>query len=293
MMTAISPDPKLRKLIENAAHADSTLCWSCSSCDLECPVNIATSRLRPQKIVRMANLGCLDELLSLPEIWYCLTCGHCNNVCPNLVRPAALISYSRENAILRHKVSQEAILRYKDLFSRFQRVRWHTAARCLRGEVGVISERQWYDWLETPVEKSGEKISDRNLFSGSEAFRNAVGYSGTASCFTCGECGSACPVMCEQSVFDPRVIFRMVNLGLAEELLKSPSIWLCIGCERCTLACSQLVKGDVIIRHLQEMALNEGFADSDFPFRWYEAHKAIYPRLLEEIDKVFGFSSGS
>jgi len=64
-----------------------------------------------------------------------------------------------------------------------------------------------------------------------------------SSCFTCGECSSSCPVAVERSAFDPRFIFRMVNLGLAEELLLSPSIWLCVQCGRCTEACSQLVDG--------------------------------------------------
>ena len=79
----LSPNSKLRSLIETGAQADSRLCWTCGSCDFECPVNIATGRLRPQKIVRMANLGLPLELTSLAEIWYCLTCRRCAAVCPS------------------------------------------------------------------------------------------------------------------------------------------------------------------------------------------------------------------
>jgi ferredoxin len=81
-------NPAIRLRIEQAIRADSTMCWNCSSCDAECPVEIATNRLRPQRIVRFANLGLFEELIASPEIRYCLTCRPCNRVCPNRVKPA-------------------------------------------------------------------------------------------------------------------------------------------------------------------------------------------------------------
>ena len=68
MISKLNSD--LRQVIQKATLADSTMCWTCSSCDSECPVEIATNRLRPQRIVRFANLGLIDELIALPEIWY-------------------------------------------------------------------------------------------------------------------------------------------------------------------------------------------------------------------------------
>ena len=53
----------------------------------------------------------------------------------------------------------------------------------------------------------------------------------------------------------------MVNMGLEKEILASPSIWLCIGCERCTEACGEEVKGHLIIQSLQKLALKEGIVD--------------------------------
>jgi heterodisulfide reductase subunit C len=84
MSNPLIPSLELRKLIESRAFALSSLCWTCGSCDLECPVNRATNRLRPQKLVRMANLGMLEELLGLPEIWYCLNCRRCMMTCPTV-----------------------------------------------------------------------------------------------------------------------------------------------------------------------------------------------------------------
>ena len=80
----------------------------------------------------------------------------------------------------------------------------------------------------------------------------------------------------------------MVNLGMEEEILKFPSIWLCIACQRCTEACGELVSGHNIIRRLQELALEEGMVDKGFPLRWKKAQKAIYPIFIEEIDTLLG-----
>jgi len=288
MLTYTIPDRTLRKTIESNAHAQANLCWTCSTCDSECPVYLATGRLRPQKIVRMANLGFLDDLLSLPEIWYCLTCKRCNYVCPNLVKPASIISFSRQEALRSNLLPWEVFLRYRDFFSRFQRVRWHTAEQCLKGDVESISHELWHDWLETPIDGLRGDILFADL-SPSRAFKSAADNSTTAACFTCGECGNACPIFFERSVFDPQWIFRMVNLGLEEEILKSPSIWLCLACQRCTEACGELVSGDLIIRRLQELALEEGIVDKGFPFRWKRAQKAIYPLYIKEINSLLGF----
>jgi len=279
-------DHEARKAIESSTHAGINLCWTCSSCDVECPINIATNRLRPQKIVRLANLGFIDELLSLPEIWYCLTCRRCDYVCPNLVKPSTVISYLRKEAVRRNLLTMEMDLRYRDLCARLQRVRWHVAAQCLKGDMESITDDKWYDWMEIPIKGLTREIFFDDIYS-SIAFRKVADNSSVASCFTCGGCSGACPVFFGRSVFDPLWIFRMVYLGLEKEILKSPSIWLCIACQRCTEVCSQLVKGHLIIQHLQELALEKGVVDSSFPFRWYEAQKAIYPRFIKEIDALF------
>ncbi|MBW1779527.1 MAG: 4Fe-4S dicluster domain-containing protein [Deltaproteobacteria bacterium] len=288
MHTYPVPDPEARKVVESDAHADIRLCWTCSTCDSECPVFNTAGRLRPQKIVRMANLGFLEDLLSLPEIWYCLTCKRCNQMCPNRVKPAAVIRFSRSEAIRRNLFSWERFSRYRDFFLRFQRVRWRAAEKCLNGEMTPLSTELWRQWLETPVDGLTGDIWLKDL-SPSKGFITAAEKSGTTACFTCSECSNVCPIFFERSVFDPQWIFRMVNLGLEEEVLKSPSIWLCLACERCTEACGEGVMGHLIIQRLQELALIEGMVDGGFPFRWKKAQEAISPLFIKEIDTLLGF----
>ena len=57
-----------------------------------------------------------------------------------------------------------------------------------------------------------------------------------------------------------------------------------------TDACSQLVKGHLIIQGLQQTALDEGVVDASFPLIWKEFGTALYPHLLDEIDSLLGFS---
>lgn len=283
-----APDPAKRRIIDDAAKAGSNLCWTCSSCDMECPVNIATNSLRPQKMVRLANFGFLDELLSLPEIWYCLTCRRCNDVCPNIVKPADIVVYARREILNRQIVSYDRYRKYRDLFARFQRVRWHATAHCFEDELDDLSDARWHEWLERPVANEGTEIHIQQFPLISERLRDAAASSHVRSCYTCSECTSVCPISCERSVFDPQAIIRMANLGMLDELVRSPSIWLCITCQRCSNSCSQLVQGHQIILDLREMALSKGVVDRGVKFRLEKAEKLIYSRLLFEIDGVIG-----
>ena len=112
-----------------------------------------------------------------------------------------------------------------------------------------------------------------------------------APCLTCSECSNCCPVFYERSIFDPQAIIRMVNLGLTEELLQSPSIWLCIECGACSKACTQTVKGREIIARLRQMAIDGGYVSPKLPYQLKKAEKLIYPKLLYEIDACLGFSN--
>jgi len=287
-MTVVRPDPQVRRAIAKAAHADTNMCWTCATCDSECPVNHATNRMHPRKIAWMANLGLLDELLSFSEIWYCITCKRCEQTCPTLVKPYTLIAYLREEAARRGKIPRDRLPLYRDFISRFQRVRWHTVEQCLHGAPEPLSEKIWQEWLNTPVARSTSIIHLKELSAKSQKLISAAKDAGIAACFTCSECSCDCPLTFERSVFDPQWIFRMANYGLYDELLNSPAIWLCVECGRCTEACSQLVKGHTFIPSLRQLAVDMGFADPGFVFRLYEASKPIYRRYIEEIDRILG-----
>jgi heterodisulfide reductase subunit C len=278
---------RLRRIIQEGSKADSTMCWTCSSCDCECPMNIATQRLRPQKIVRLANLGLVDDLLSLPEIWYCLSCRRCNKVCPNLVKPETLVRFARTAAILTGYVTYETGRKYYELIRQFQRVRWQAARVCMQTELGTIEEDQYQKWLQTPILNPSVGVPSTAFFKYGGYLKSDAETAKLHYCLTCGECSSVCPVAGERRVFDPRFIFRMVHLGLLDELLQSPSIWLCLACGRCTDVCSQQVDGCGIVRRLQDVSIQEAKTVEGFQWRWQRAQKTIYTGLVKQIDALF------
>jgi hypothetical protein len=80
--------------------------------------------------------------------------------------------------------------------------------------------------------------------------------------------------------------FRMVTFGLREELLASPSIWLCIGCQSCTASCGQGVRGHLLFQRARELAVEGGFVDELFPERWRELQKKVFTEYIKRIDMV-------
>ena len=286
----IRPDPELGKAINRAAHADSPLCLTCGTCDNECPVNWYSNRLKPRKIVWMANLGLLSELLDLPDLWYCIRCRRCNYVCPSLVKPADLIEFLREEALRQKRVTLQAFEQYRCFFSRFQRVRWQAVSRCMKGVMPPLSEQEWFEWLNTPIPPETGAISGKDLFGGSERFTESVDDTRVSDCFTCSACTTACPLRGERAVFDPQWIVRMANLGLEKELMESPAIWLCIACRRCTEACSESVEVHLIIERLVNLAIDRGAVASGFRRRLTEAYKILYPRFVRQIDAILSLS---
>jgi len=279
--------PDLSDRLEGGAKADIRLCWTCGSCDAECPVNIATGALRPQKIVRMAALGLLEDLTCLPEIWYCARCRRCAQICPNAVKPSDLIEHIRVVTADLREIPPDILNRFSDLWRQFQRVRWHAVAACLAGdELDELPDGLWNEWLATPVPEDHRSIRRPAAYHPPEDLQLISDTHHLSACFTCGECSSACPVACERSVFDPRSLFRMVYLGLEKELLSLPSIWLCVGCRRCSDCCSQQVDGRQIVAGLQDLAVAGGVVDPNFRQRLEKAHRVLYNRFISEIDTL-------
>ncbi len=238
----------------------------------------------------MANLGMLDDLLCEPEIWHCLNCRRCAQVCPNSVKPSTLIAYIRHMLLEKEIVSKDTVRSYQILYERFQRVRRQAVVNCLEGKDISISRKQWRECLLSPVPEILETIRMKTTDLGTETHRRFYGSTHASACFTCGECSSACPISGEKSVFDPRSIFRMVNLGLMDELIKNPAIWLCLDCGRCSDACSQLVEGREMIRRLKNYAVQCGAVDYNFIRCLEQAGRNVYHRWLDEVDALMGFT---
>ena len=55
-------------------------------------------------------------------------------------------------------------------------------------------------------------------------------------CIQCGTCSATCPTAYAMD-YSPRQVWRMVQLGLRDEVLKSQTFWLCTTCKACQVRC--------------------------------------------------------
>ncbi|SMC16624.1 4Fe-4S dicluster domain-containing protein [Desulfacinum hydrothermale DSM 13146] len=271
MKTVVVPSAADRKSINQAIRAEINLCYTCGSCASECPINRATNRLHPRVLVWMANLGLIEELVELPEIWFCLACRRCSNACPMTVKPAMLIAHLRWEAVRRGVVSPQVALQWRELQARLHEERHHVLARLASGETSTGQD----------VGGEGSMVSDRGLGESASFFDGYPTH--LTSCFACGECSSACPVCHDRKIFDPLFLFRSALLGDPSSLLQSPALWLCVQCQSCTEACSQGVRGHLVIRRLRQLAEGQGWISTGLLEQWRQEDRRL---LLAHVECV-------
>jgi len=94
-------------------------------------------------------------------------------------------------------------------------------------------------------------------------------------CFACGTCAAGCPVTNITDEYSPRRIIRQVLLGMREEVLSSPALWLCVMCYRCYARCPQQVNFTDVMQALRHLAIRDGYAPKD---------------MLSQCDEIDGFA---
>jgi heterodisulfide reductase subunit C len=73
-------------------------------------------------------------------------------------------------------------------------------------------------------------------------------------CLQCMCCAGGCPVS-EFMTYRPNGIIRLIQYGEKEEVLNSPDIWLCVGCNTCAVACPMAIDIPGVMDTLREIAL--------------------------------------
>lgn len=92
---------------------------------------------------------------------------------------------------------------------------------------------------------------------------NRPGGENIKKCFACGTCTAGCPAFHADHEYNPRKIIRMILLGMREEVLTSPAIWLCHQCYACSANCPQDVDFSTIMMAIREIAVEAGHHPKD------------------------------
>ncbi|MFZ5649323.1 MAG: 4Fe-4S dicluster domain-containing protein [Bacillota bacterium] len=79
-------------------------------------------------------------------------------------------------------------------------------------------------------------------------------------CYHCQKCASGCLPMGMLGGTTPNQLLRMINLGLKEQVLKSPGIWICTACETCGARCPNGISIAAVMDAVRETAHAENVA---------------------------------
>ena len=75
-------------------------------------------------------------------------------------------------------------------------------------------------------------------------------------CWHCNCCAGGCPFV-EAMDYTPNGVIRLVQLGCKKEALESSSIWICVGCNTCSVECPQAIDIPAIMDTLRQIAMED------------------------------------
>lgn len=91
-------------------------------------------------------------------------------------------------------------------------------------------------------------------------------------CFQCGTCGGGCPSG-RRTPYRVRQVVRKCLLGLREEVISDPALWMCTTCYTCQERCPRSVEIVEVIKFARNEAAHAGYMA--------DAHKATGRFVLE------------
>ena len=87
-------EKSLAEKIAQNAGINIHKCYQCGKCSAGCPMAEAMD-LPPQQIMRLLQMGKVDQVLEADSPWICAQCNMCSSRCPQNVDPAAVMREAR------------------------------------------------------------------------------------------------------------------------------------------------------------------------------------------------------
>jgi ferredoxin len=82
----------------------------------------------------------------------------------------------------------------------------------------------------------------------------SLGAADATACYSCGNCTAACPLSKGDQSF-PRRMIRYALLGMKEEIVRSPELWLCYYCGECSDSCPREADPGALMSTLRRYAI--------------------------------------
>ncbi|MBW7957589.1 MAG: 4Fe-4S dicluster domain-containing protein [Deltaproteobacteria bacterium] len=84
--------------VERLSGEDLKKCYQCGNCSAGCPVSYKME-IPPTRVMRMLQLGKLDEVKAANSMWLCVGCLQCYSRCPKGCSVAAVLEAMRQDAL--------------------------------------------------------------------------------------------------------------------------------------------------------------------------------------------------
>lgn len=94
-------DPGFLSELEKYGTVNIESCFNCGNCTAVCPLSSSEENF-PRRMIRYAQLGMREKLLSSKELWLCYYCGECTATCPREANPGEFMAAARRYAIARY-----------------------------------------------------------------------------------------------------------------------------------------------------------------------------------------------
>jgi len=110
-MTAVA-DLGLYPELQQYGATDISACFSCGNCTAICPLSEDDATF-PRRMIRYAQVGMKDALISSKELWACYHCGECSDSCPTEADPGVFMAAARRYAIASYDATHLARTMYQ------------------------------------------------------------------------------------------------------------------------------------------------------------------------------------
>jgi ferredoxin len=94
-------DPRFLTELSRYGAVNIESCFNCGNCTAVCPLSSGSESF-PRRMIRYAQIGMQDRLLSSKELWMCYYCGQCTSTCPRKADPGEFMAAARRYAIAKY-----------------------------------------------------------------------------------------------------------------------------------------------------------------------------------------------